>query len=71
MDYEKLRACELFLFDMDGTLYLGDDVYEGAIALMEDLPAMGKKYIYLTNNSSRAGTDYITRLKKLGFPCDK
>ena len=31
---DKLRACELFLFDMDGTLYLGDNVYDGAIALM-------------------------------------
>ena len=67
---EKLRACELFLFDMDGTLYLGDEVYDGAIALMEDLPRLGKKYIYLTNNSSRAGTDYITRLRRLGFPCE-
>ena len=70
IDYTALRNCELFLFDMDGTLYLGDDVYEGAIALMEDLPRLGKKYIYLTNNSSRAGTDYITRLRRLGFPCE-
>jgi len=70
MDYTKLKACELFLFDMDGTLYLGDDVYDGAVALMEGLPGLGKKYIYLTNNSSRAGTDYITRLRKLGFPCE-
>ncbi len=70
MDYGKLKACELFLFDMDGTLYLGDEVYEGAIPLMEDLPRLGKKYIYLTNNSSRAGTDYITRLRRLGFPCE-
>ena len=69
MNYDKLRACELFLFDMDGTLYLGDDVYPGAIALMEDLPRLGKRYIYLTNNSSRAGTDYVTRLRRLGFPC--
>jgi len=70
MDYTKLKACELFLFDMDGTLYLGDEVYDGAIALMEGLPKLGKKYIYLTNNSSRAGTDYITRLRRLGFPCE-
>ena len=67
---DKLRACELFLFDMDGTLYLGDNVYDGAIALMEDLPRLGKQYIYLTNNSSRAGVDYITRLRRLGFPCE-
>ncbi len=70
LDCTKLRNCELFLFDMDGTLYLGDEVYEGAIALMEDLPRLGKKYIYLTNNSSRAGADYITRLRRLGFPCE-
>ena len=71
MDYRKLRECELFLFDMDGTLYLGDEVYEGAIELMEDLPRLGKRYIYLTNNSSRAGSDYISRLRRLGFPCEK
>ncbi|MBO6014775.1 MAG: HAD-IIA family hydrolase [Oscillospiraceae bacterium] len=71
MDYRKLKECELFLFDMDGTLYLGDEVYEGAIELMEDLPRLGKRYIYLTNNSSRAGSDYITRLRRLGFPCEK
>ncbi|MBR4548993.1 MAG: HAD-IIA family hydrolase [Oscillospiraceae bacterium] len=69
-DYTALRSCELFLFDMDGTLYLGDEVYDGAIALMEDLPRLGKKYIYLTNNSSRAGEDYIHRLRRLGFPCE-
>ena len=69
-DYSALKNCELFLFDMDGTLYLGDDVYDGAIALMEDLPRLGKKYIYLTNNSSRAGEDYIHRLRRLGFPCE-
>ena len=69
MDYNKLKNCELFLFDMDGTLYLGDEVFEGATDLMEDLPRLEKKYIYLTNNSSRAGADYITRLLRLGFPC--
>jgi 4-nitrophenyl phosphatase len=69
MDFRKLKECELFLFDMDGTLYLGDEIFPGAIELMEDLPRLGKRYIYLTNNSSRAGTDYITRLQNFGFPC--
>ena len=70
MNYDALKNCELFLFDMDGTLYLGDEVFEGAVELMGDFPSLGKKYIYLTNNSSRAGVDYITRLKRLGFPCE-
>ena len=69
MNFTKLKECELFLFDMDGTLYLGDEIFPGAIELMEDLPRLGKRYIYLTNNSSRAGTDYITRLQNFGFPC--
>lgn len=70
MNFDKLKKTQLFLFDMDGTLYLGDNVYDGAIELMEDLPRLGRKFIYLTNNSSRAGTDYITRLRRLGFPCE-
>jgi len=68
-DMDRLRSCELFLFDMDGTLYLGDDVFDGAIELLEDLPRLGKRFIYLTNNSSRAGADYVERLHQLGFPC--
>ena len=70
-DWSKLKKCELFLFDMDGTLYLGDIVYPGAIELIRKLPDLGKRYIYLTNNSSRAGMDYITRLRNLGFPCEE
>lgn len=71
MDYAKLKACELFLLDMDGTLYLGDEVFAGAIDFINCLPATGRDYIYLTNNSSRAGEDYIHRLRKLGFPCER
>ena len=70
MNYAKLKACELFLLDMDGTLYLGDEVFPGAVDFIDTITATGRKYIYLTNNSSRAGEDYITRLKKLGFPCE-
>lgn len=66
---DKLQVAELFLLDMDGTLYLGDDVFDGAVEFIRLLEETGRKYIYLTNNSSRAGTDYITRLNKLGFPC--
>ena len=67
---ERLRACRLFLLDMDGTLYLGDDVYDGAIDFIRGLEATGRDYIYLTNNSSRAAQDYVTRLRNLGFPCE-
>ena len=70
-DFGKLKDCKLLLLDMDGTLYLGDEVFDGAVDFINTLSELGKKYIYLTNNSSRAGIDYITRLKRLGFPCEE
>lgn len=69
MDYEKLNACRLFVLDMDGTLYLGDTVFPFSIGFMESLGRKGKKFVYLTNNSSRAGIDYVNRLQGMGFPC--
>lgn len=69
-DMKDLLHARLFLLDMDGTLYLGDDVFPGAVDFIHTLADTGRQYIYLTNNSSRAGTDYITRLQRLGFPCE-
>ena len=69
-NYDRLINTRLFLLDMDGTLYLGDDVFPGAVDFIHSITETGRSFIYLTNNSSRAGTDYITRLRKLGFPCE-
>lgn len=68
--FRRLHDAELFLLDMDGTLYLGDEVIDGAVDFVETLQKTGKQFIYLTNNSSRAGADYIERMQMLGFPCE-
>lgn len=68
-NFSALKDCRLFLLDMDGTLYLGDTVIGGAIEFVNFLRDKKLKYIYLTNNSSRAGKDYISRLRRLGFHC--
>ncbi len=70
IDYKRLYESRLFVLDMDGTLYLGDEVIPGAIEFVNNLSKRGLGYIYLTNNSSRAGVDYIERLRRLGFPCE-
>lgn len=67
---DKLLDSKLFLLDMDGTLYLGDEVFDGAVDFINTIEDTGRRYIYLTNNSSRAGIDYVTRLRRLGFPCE-
>ena len=67
MNYDNLRKCKLFLLDMDGTLYLGDEVFDGAIDFIHTLKATGRRYIYLTNNSSRGADSYVAKLRRLGI----
>ena len=68
---DTLQSCKMFVFDLDGTLYLGDEILPGAHEIIEALDKAGICYIYLTNNSSRAAADYVTRLERMGFPCTK
>ena len=68
MEKEKLlRSIKLYLFDMDGTLYLGNRLYDFTIELLETLKATGCRYLFMTNNSSKSVEDYIKKLAGLGI----
>lgn len=67
MEKHELANIRLFLFDLDGTLYLGDQVYPFTVPLLQALKAAGRKYLFLTNNSSRSVTDYVRKLNRLGI----
>ena len=58
---------KLYLFDMDGTLYLGDRLYPFTIELLQKIRAVGGKYLFMTNNSSKSVADYVKKLEKLGI----
>lgn len=62
-----LRNYNLFLFDMDGTLYLGDQLYDFTKELLAAIRAKGKRYLFMTNNSSKSVLDYVKKLEKLGI----
>lgn len=64
---EILQRIKLFLFDMDGTLYLGNRLYDFTIELLETLRTTGRRYLFMTNNSSKSVEDYIKKLEKLGI----
>ena len=64
---KNIREVELFLFDLDGTVYIGDNEIEGSFAAVNRLREMGKRICFFTNNSSRMHTDYIARLNNLGL----
>ena len=64
---DRIKEMELFLFDMDGTLYLGDRLYSFTKELLEAIKEKGKKYLFMTNNSSKSVEDYVKKLEKMGI----
>ncbi len=67
MDKDMLRNIKLFLFDMDGTLYLGNQLYPFTKALLQTIRQQGNTYLFVTNNSSKSVSDYVKKLQCLGI----
>ena len=64
---QEIKNIKLFLFDMDGTLYLGDNLFPFTKKLLNVIKEKGNKYLFLTNNSAKSVKDYVIKLKKLGI----
>lgn len=62
-----LKNITCFALDMDGTVYLGDKWIEGALDFLQAVEEAGKKYIFLTNNSSKDPETYIRKLGNMGL----
>lgn len=63
----KLTNKKLFLLDMDGTIYLDENLFEGVTEFLEHIKKSGGKYMFLTNNSSKSVDKYIEKMDKLGI----
>jgi HAD superfamily hydrolase (TIGR01450 family) len=66
----RLAHVRCFLFDMDGTFYLGEQLLGGAQRMLDVVRARGQDFIYLTNNSSKNARLYSEKLTRLGLPTD-
>ncbi len=62
-----VKRIKLYLFDMDGTLYLGDQLYPFTKELLAEIRRTGGKYLFMTNNSSKSVADYVKKLERLGI----
>ena len=66
MDAQALRRVKAFLIDLDGTLYLGDRLFEWTPAFLKALSRRGLRRFFMTNNSSRDAIGYAEKLRRLG-----
>jgi HAD superfamily hydrolase (TIGR01450 family) len=62
------RLYEGYVFDLDGTIYLGDELLPGARRLVEKLRELGKKVVFLSNNPTKDPEMYAEKLTSLGLP---
>ena len=62
---------ELFLLDMDGTIYLDNELFDGSLDFINTLIKKNINYVFLTNNSSSSLENYLNKLNKLGVPATK
>ena len=65
-----LKEKRLFLLDMDGTIYLDEDLFPGTLPFLNRVKETGGRYLFLTNNSSRSVKTYIEKLNRLGIPAE-
>ena len=59
---------DAYLFDLDGTIYLGDTPLPGAAETIAALRAAGRRTIFLSNNPTKTRHQYVTKLTAMGIP---
>lgn len=64
---KNLKNLKLFLLDMDGTIYLDNNLFDGVKDFLAHIKSVGGRYIFLTNNSSKSVDKYIEKLGALGI----
>jgi 4-nitrophenyl phosphatase len=62
------RLFEVYAFDLDGTIYLGDHLLPGAKRLVEELRRRDLVVRFLSNNPTRDPEQYAVKLERLGLP---
>lgn len=59
-----------YIFDLDGTIYRGENLIPGAKEAVAKLKALGKKIVYLSNKPLQTRADYAAKLTRLGVSTD-
>lgn len=63
----RLAQIQVFALDLDGTLYLGNEVFPFTARFLKSLRELGKSCVFVTNNSAASPRDYWLKLKRMGI----
>merc|ERR1719183_3436342 len=69
-DAEKLdfiNGVNAFIFDCDGVIWKGDSIIPGVPETLDMLKSMGKRLIFVTNNSTKSRAGYLKKFHGLGL----
>jgi 4-nitrophenyl phosphatase/NagD protein len=66
-DLAELVNKKVYFFDLDGTIYLGDTIFDGVTELIEILKNSSKSFFFLSNNSSKSTSDYLRKLNNMNL----
>ncbi len=67
---EKIGKIRCFVLDMDGTIYLGNELFPFTKAFLQKAQETGRRCVFFTNNSSRNKQDYLDKLARMGIPAE-
>ena len=62
---DRIDKIKTFVLDMDGTIYLGNELFPFTKKFLKDVEDQHKKYYFFTNNSSKDQQTYIDKLEKM------
>ncbi len=62
------RTIDAVLFDLDGTVYLGDEAIPGAADAIRQLREQGRRTLFVSNKPLHPRTVYAEKLARLGIP---
>ena len=65
-----MKRYPLYIFDLDGTLYRGDEAISFAPETVQELKESGAEIRYLTNNSGQTREFFLAKLRRMGFPVE-
>lgn len=68
---KKCRKIKHVALDMDGTIYLGSQLFPFTLGFLKDLEDMGIKYSFLTNNPTKSVDDYLAKIEKYGIHAER